>query len=292
MPISSLRVAFEQSRPVVQVEQRGDPGFDAARLEVLLREFGDERDELLFLHRAVLEDVANVPRELPVGEELPRPLSGAFLVVFLEGACELPSAIGQLVLLFMWFENADLLEEAILPSDHIGDARNRFHVRGVLGLFRGTRGAPPGQNLVQRVETHALRDVVFGHYPDLRWESQKDVANLSRPKRMSRSTERTNGPDWPFHGRYGAAVPTVRPVRKSTVGDADRITRSFTALGEHNCRWNMSDSDKTDEALKRVRHTFEEAADEAEEMSEKARREVEEAIDDLETRIERLRNRD
>jgi len=54
----------------------------------------------------------------------------------------------------------------------------------------------------------------------------------------------------------------------------------------------MSDSDKTDEALQRVRQTFEDAANEAEEMSEKAQQEVNEAIDNLEKRIEKLRNRD
>lgn len=54
----------------------------------------------------------------------------------------------------------------------------------------------------------------------------------------------------------------------------------------------MSDSDKTDEALQRVRDTFEEAANEAEEMSEKAQQEVKDAIDNLENRIEKLRKRD
>ena len=54
----------------------------------------------------------------------------------------------------------------------------------------------------------------------------------------------------------------------------------------------MSDSGTTDEALQRVRETFEAAADGAEEMSEKARQEVTDAIDDLEERIDQLRERD
>ncbi|MFB6194690.1 MAG: hypothetical protein ABEI80_00835 [Haloplanus sp.] len=53
----------------------------------------------------------------------------------------------------------------------------------------------------------------------------------------------------------------------------------------------MTDSDRTDEAIQRVREAFDSAADEAEEMSEKARRDVREAIDELEREIESLRNR-
>jgi methionine synthase II (cobalamin-independent) len=51
----------------------------------------------------------------------------------------------------------------------------------------------------------------------------------------------------------------------------------------------MSDSDPTDEALQRVRDSFETAEQEAEELSEAAREEVTDAIDDLEERINELR---
>jgi archaellum component FlaC len=54
----------------------------------------------------------------------------------------------------------------------------------------------------------------------------------------------------------------------------------------------MSDSNTTDEALQRVRDTFETAAEEAEELSEAARQEVTDAIDDLEERINELRERE
>jgi len=51
----------------------------------------------------------------------------------------------------------------------------------------------------------------------------------------------------------------------------------------------MSDSDEIDEAVQRVRDSFESAATEAEELSDQARQSVEEAIDDLERRLESLR---
>ncbi|WP_197431207.1 hypothetical protein [Halorubrum sp. CBA1125] len=54
----------------------------------------------------------------------------------------------------------------------------------------------------------------------------------------------------------------------------------------------MSEDDGASEALRRVRESFENAADEAEEMSENAKREVRDAIDDLERRIDTLRDRD
>ena len=54
----------------------------------------------------------------------------------------------------------------------------------------------------------------------------------------------------------------------------------------------MSDSDTTDEALQRVRDTFETDTEEAEELSETARQEVTDAIDDLEERINELRERE
>jgi archaellum component FlaC len=54
----------------------------------------------------------------------------------------------------------------------------------------------------------------------------------------------------------------------------------------------MSDSDTTDEALQRVRDTFEAAAEETEELSEVARQEVTAAIDDLEEHINELRERE
>lgn len=68
--------------------------------------------------------------------------------------------------------------------------------------------------------------------------------------------------------------------------------RSFTTLKDTSRTWSMSDSDSTDEALQRLRETFEHAADEAEQMGETARKEVEDAIDDLEERIDQIRNRD
>ncbi|WP_172824871.1 YtxH domain-containing protein [Halorientalis sp. IM1011] len=49
-------------------------------------------------------------------------------------------------------------------------------------------------------------------------------------------------------------------------------------------------SDKTDDALERVRDAFDSAVEETEQMSESAKQEVRDAIDDLEGRIEGLRN--
>lgn len=54
----------------------------------------------------------------------------------------------------------------------------------------------------------------------------------------------------------------------------------------------MPGSSQIDDALKRVRDAFDEAANEAEQMSEAAQTEVQEAIDDLEARIEELRKRE
>ena len=54
----------------------------------------------------------------------------------------------------------------------------------------------------------------------------------------------------------------------------------------------MSDSDTTDEAIRRVRDAFETAEEEAEELSEAARQEVTDAIDDLEAHIDKLRERE
>jgi len=59
-----------------------------------------------------------------------------------------------------------------------------------------------------------------------------------------------------------------------------------------NATRSMSDSDTTDEALQRVRDTFEMAAEETEELSEAARQEVTDAIDNLEERINELRERE
>lgn len=54
----------------------------------------------------------------------------------------------------------------------------------------------------------------------------------------------------------------------------------------------MSGSNQVERAFKRVRESFDNAADDAEAMSEQAKREVREAIDDLENQVDRLRNRD
>ncbi|WP_187695768.1 hypothetical protein [Haloplanus rubicundus] len=51
----------------------------------------------------------------------------------------------------------------------------------------------------------------------------------------------------------------------------------------------MSESDSVDEAVQRVRDTFENVVTETEEMSEQAKQSVEDAIDDLEQRIESLK---
>jgi len=51
----------------------------------------------------------------------------------------------------------------------------------------------------------------------------------------------------------------------------------------------MSESDSVDEAVQRVRDTFENVVNETEEMSEQAKEGVEDAIDDLEQRIESLK---
>jgi hypothetical protein len=53
----------------------------------------------------------------------------------------------------------------------------------------------------------------------------------------------------------------------------------------------MSESDQTDQALDRVRETFEDAVEGVENVSDRARGEVHDAIDDLEDRIEDLRER-
>ena len=52
----------------------------------------------------------------------------------------------------------------------------------------------------------------------------------------------------------------------------------------------MSESDSVDEAVQRVRDTFDNVVTETEELSEQAKQSVEDAIDDLEQRIESLKD--
>jgi hypothetical protein len=89
-------------------------------------------------------------------------------------------------------------------------------------------------------------------------------------------------------GPYGGgnkSVDSAGPSRDVETG----VQEIFTAGCSYG-RDAMSDSDTVDEALKRVREAFDEAADEAEQMTEEARSEVDEAIDSLEERVERLRD--
>ena len=73
---------------------------------------------------------------------------------------------------------------------------------------------------------------------------------------------------------------------------ATSLNHWFYCRGESIFVWNMSDSDTTDEAIRRVRDAFETAEEEAEELSEAARQEVTDAIDDLEAHIDKLRERE
>jgi glutamine synthetase type III len=79
-----------------------------------------------------------------------------------------------------------------------------------------------------------------------------------------------------------AAIPVLGRSRE--VRTPRRINTST-----NNISIAMSESDSVDEAMQRVRDTFESVVNETEEMSEQAKQSVEDAIDDLEQRIESLK---